>query len=556
MKRDSDFGSNSVQVALVGESGSDLEIMAMVRGGDTSAFGVLYRRHAAAAQYVARTQTDNASEAEDVVSEAFASIFQALTKGNGPEQFFRSYLLTAVRRIAYDRNRKARRTQAVGDESSLDTVAVDADRVLEAFESSTMVKAFKSLPERWQAVLWHVDIEGLKPAAAAPFIGLSPNGVSSLVIRAREGLRQAYLQSHISSSDDDSCYEYSSQLGKYARDGLKRTSREKVTAHLETCSKCTAVLMEINDVQSGMRAIIFPFLAGIVFTPAVAAGFHPPEALAPGVGDPSEAGLRSGNGIWKVAIAALFLIGLGVAGVLTWLGQTAPIVAADAAVSATAATRTVPEIAPPSASLPSPVPTSDPPAIAAPEPPAAEPPGPVPPALASVAVPVPHRAAPAVVPVTQMAAKAISSLAIVTAPVPQPSPTVVAPPVPQPSTTTAPPPQTVSAAFSSQPGTGQPERQIDLAFSLHGAGAPTTAEALFSLSPEAAFVPGKLLAPAGWTCPDQSSGYIRCATSSIDPHSLGFRLDAMISNGASHATLSYQFSGHNIATTTFTNAFQ
>lgn len=551
MEQDSDFGPRDSRPSSDAGTPSDPEILAMVRGGDPSAFDVLYRRHAAAAQYVARTQTDNVSDADDVVSEAFASIFQALTEGKGPGQFFRSYLLTAVRRIASDRNRKARRTQPVGDESSLDTVGIDADRVLEAFESSTMVKAFTSLPERWQAVLWHVDIEGLKPAAAAQFIGLSPNGVSSLAIRAREGLRQAYLQNHISLANDDSCYEYSSQLGKYARDGLKRTSRERVEAHLETCSKCTAVLMEINDVQSGMRAVIFPLVTGIVFTPAVAAGFLSPEAPSPGVGDPAEAGLRTGNGIWKMAVAALFLVGLAIAGVLTWLGQTAPIVEVDAASSATAARRSVPEVVPAqSAPMPSPVPTTDPPPIAEPPPPA-----PVPVAV-RLAAPAPRRTAPAAVPVTQTTAKAIDSAAVVTPPVPQPSPTVIATPVPQPSTTSAPPPQTVSATFSSQSGTGQPERQIDVAFSLQGDGMPTSGETLFSLSPEAAFVPGKLLAPAGWTCPDQSSGYIRCTTSSIDPHSLDFTLDAMISSGADHATLSYQFSGQRIATTAFTNTFQ
>lgn len=544
MEQDSDFGSSGSRPSWDAGTHSDPEIMAMVRGGDASAFDVLYRRHAAAAKYVARTQADNVSDADDVVSEAFASIFQALTEGKGPDQFFRSYLLTAVRRIAHDRNRKARRTQAVGDESSLDTVAVDTDRVLEAFESSTMVKAFTSLPERWQAVLWHVDIEGLKPAAAAPFIGLSANGVSSLAIRAREGLRQAYLQSHIGLASDDSCFEYSSQLGKYARDGLKRTSREKVKAHLETCSKCTAVLVELNDVQSSMRAVVFPLVAGVVFTPTVAAGYLPPEALAPGVGDPTAAGQRPGSVIWKMAVAALVLFGVAIAGVLMWLGQTAPIVAADAASSATVAPRIVPEVAP-TPSAPLPIPTSDPPAIAAPEPPAPAP----------VAAPTPLRNAPAAVPVPQKTAKAINSAAVVTPSVPRPSATVATTPVPQPSTTSAPPPQTVSASFGSQPGTATPERQIDVAFSLHGDGTPTTGEASFSLSPEAAFVPGKLLVPAGWTCPDQSAGYIRCTTSSIDPHSLDFTLDAMISSGADHATLSYQFSGQRIATTTFTNTF-
>ncbi|MFP3675260.1 hypothetical protein SB724_20815, partial [Bacillus sp. SIMBA_031] len=66
------------------------------------------------------------------------------------------------------------------DDAILDTAVTDSDPVLSDLESTIMAKAFKSLPERWQAVLWHVDIEGLKPAAAAPLVGLTPNGVSSL----------------------------------------------------------------------------------------------------------------------------------------------------------------------------------------------------------------------------------------------------------------------------------------------------------------------------------------------------------------------------------------
>ncbi|MFK4297886.1 RNA polymerase sigma factor (sigma-70 family) [Arthrobacter sp. GAS37] len=406
----SEDGSNGGDASMaVGHS--DPQIMAMVRDGDASAFDVLFQRHLAAAKFVARAQTDNVSDADDVVSEAFASIFQALTEGKGPDHFFRSYLLTAVRRIAHDRNRKSRRTQVVGDVDVLDTVVVDADTVLDAFESSTMAKAFKSLPERWQAALWHVDIEGLKPAAAAPFIGLSPNGVSSLVIRAREGLRQAYLQNHVNVASDDSCVEFSSLLGKYVRNGLKRASQEKVKAHLEECPKCTAVLVELNDVQAGMRALVFPLVVGVVFTPAVTAGFFPgtvllesllpggvlPEPFLPepflresflrGGAEPAAAGLRSVGGFWKMAVAAMVLGGLAIAGILMWLGQASPTPMAEADVPSIAPS--APQSAPergPTAPPPSLAPTSDPPAIAVPQPPAPAP-------IVPEAVPAPRETA-------------------------------------------------------------------------------------------------------------------------------------------------------------------
>ncbi|MFH5879593.1 sigma-70 family RNA polymerase sigma factor [Arthrobacter sp. NA-172] len=511
MEQDSEHRSDGAPPALAPETHSDPQIMAMVREGDAAAFDVLYQRHAGAALYVARAQTDNASDADDVVSEAFASIFQALTEGKGPDEFFRSYLLTAVRRLAHDRNRKARRTLAVGDSVSLDSSIFDADSVLDAFESSTMARAFNSLPVRWQAVLWHVDIEGLKPSAAAPFIGLSPNGVSSLVIRAREGLRQAYLQNHISLAVEDSCAEYSSQLGKYARNGLKRSSHEKVKAHLEECPKCTALLVELHDIQSGMRAIVFPLVAGIFFTPAVPAGFLPDAA------DPTAAGLKPAS-LWKVAVAALVLAGLTIAGVLMWLGQTGPLVEADAGYAPSA-----PQVAPPSATLPpSPLPTSDPPPIAVPEPPLRE-----------------------ILPAPEGKAIVVDSGTVFTTPMPQTS------------ATSAPPAQTVSASFGIQPGQAALERQIDVGFSLQGDGTPTTGEAIFSLSTEAGFVAGKFAAPAGWTCSDPAADIhqIRCTTGSIAPSSLGFTMGVAISSQAENATLSYQFGGQRIVTKTFANLF-
>jgi DNA-directed RNA polymerase specialized sigma24 family protein len=43
------------------------------------------------------------------------------------------------------------------------------------------------LPERWQAVLWHTEIEGSRPAEVASLLGLTANGVAALGYRAREG---------------------------------------------------------------------------------------------------------------------------------------------------------------------------------------------------------------------------------------------------------------------------------------------------------------------------------------------------------------------------------
>ncbi|NWL31299.1 RNA polymerase subunit sigma, partial [Paenarthrobacter nitroguajacolicus] len=50
--------------------------------------------------------------------------------------------------------------------------------------------------------------------------------------------------------------------------GLSRRAHQKVQSHLESCSRCTALLLDLNDVQSAMRAIIFPLIAGVALTSA------------------------------------------------------------------------------------------------------------------------------------------------------------------------------------------------------------------------------------------------------------------------------------------------
>jgi DNA-directed RNA polymerase specialized sigma24 family protein len=76
-----------------------------------------------------------------------------------------------------------------------------------------IARAFRSLPERWQAVLWHTDIEASGPAEIAWLLGLSANSVAALAYRAREGLRQAYLQMHLSEVVRQECRPIAGKLG-------------------------------------------------------------------------------------------------------------------------------------------------------------------------------------------------------------------------------------------------------------------------------------------------------------------------------------------------------
>ena len=229
------------------EAFSDAELITAVRAGDTSAYGVLYERHASAARTVARQYVRSGADADDVVSDAFARTLSVLQNGGGPDVTFRAYLFTVVRRLSYDLVSGARRTQPTDDERTFESafgpMASTEDPTLEGFERSTVTRAYQDLPERWRAVLWYTEVENLSPAEIAPLLGLTANGVSALAYRAREGLRQAYLQQPLTSVPAEECRTVNALLGSYVRGGLAKRETARVESHLEGCDDCRGVCL-------------------------------------------------------------------------------------------------------------------------------------------------------------------------------------------------------------------------------------------------------------------------------------------------------------------------
>jgi RNA polymerase sigma factor (sigma-70 family) len=240
---------------------ADAELLSAVRGGDVDAYGELFERHVVAARRLAR-QLVPPADAEDLVSEAFAKVLSLLQRGSGPDVAFRAYLLTAIRRLHVDRIRANARVQPTDDLEPFDPGVPFRDTAVEGFENAAAAKAFASLPERWQAVLWHTEVEGQKPAEVAVLLGMSANSVSALAYRAREGLRQAFLTMHLQELEDDACAWTQQNLGGYVRNGISRRDATKVESHLSGCRRCTALYLELTEVNSNLSGLLAPLLLG------------------------------------------------------------------------------------------------------------------------------------------------------------------------------------------------------------------------------------------------------------------------------------------------------
>lgn len=255
----------------------------------------LYVEHAPVAQRIALSMVPR-DVADDIVAEAFARVLGAIRAGGGPGIAFRAYLLTAVRNTANDWLRASRRTTAIGDveqdlEERVPEENMGVARLSRGPEAETearaearlVAKAFGHLPARWRAVLWQLEVEGKAPAAVAPMFRLSANGVSALAVRAREGLRQAYLQEHIGRNIPASCRSYAEALGADTRGRLSRRRRTAVHEHLEQCTGCHALANELTEINSRLGAILTPAaLAGAAA--ALASGGHGTLSFQAGAG--------------------------------------------------------------------------------------------------------------------------------------------------------------------------------------------------------------------------------------------------------------------------------
>lgn len=244
------------------ETIGDADLILRTRSGDTEAFGELWRRHYPSGLSVARSVTSSI-DPDDLVQESYTRIYQAIIKGGGPNGSFRAYLFTSIRNTAAGWGR-ARRETAIDE---LDTVA-DPDTTdqaaSEALDRSLTAQAFRSLPSRWQEVLWYTEIEQMKPQEVGPLLGMKAGAVSQLAFRAREGLREAWIQAHLRSAEDGSeCQWTIEHLGAYSRGNLSTRDHKRLELHLDECARCMIVAAEAKDVSKRLALVLLPLVLGV-----------------------------------------------------------------------------------------------------------------------------------------------------------------------------------------------------------------------------------------------------------------------------------------------------
>lgn len=248
---------------------SDDQIISAVRGGDIGDFALLWRRHVAAARRAARAISPSV-DPDDLVSEAFASILRVTKAGGGPSDAFRPYLLATLRNTAARWSRGAGML-SIEVVSELELAPEGNDPIERISERSSVAAVFGTLSARHRTLLWYLDVEGMKPRELAPLMGITPNAVSALALRARDSFRRAWLEAHIHDpSRSDDCRWFCERVVTQRERRLRGDDAVRFRAHMSTCRGCQLVAAEIDTVSQRLRTVLPAALLG-----GVAAGLYP-----------------------------------------------------------------------------------------------------------------------------------------------------------------------------------------------------------------------------------------------------------------------------------------
>lgn len=283
----------------------DEVLLDAVREGDFGACDVLFRRHADAARRAAGRWSNDPAERDDLVAESFVRVLIAVRSGSGPTQDMWPYLLVTMRNLAVSWQRRQARVELPGEvpERAAMDAAVD-ELAVRRWQAGIAWTAFCTLPGRWRTVLWHTEVEGTSAAELAPMLGVSANGVAGLAMRAREGLRRAYLQVQVPDSGKPDCGTIRPEMAAWVRDGLSARRAAKVAAHVDHCRACRAVAAGLFEANLELRpalarrnasALVMPISAGmtgggkiaaVVAAAVVAVTGAPPPVMVPVVPAP------------------------------------------------------------------------------------------------------------------------------------------------------------------------------------------------------------------------------------------------------------------------------
>ena len=171
----------------------DAVLLAEVQAGGQEAFAALYDRYAGAAYGLAYRILGDAALAEDVVQEAFVSVWKQAPRFDPHRGLVRSWLLTIVHNRAIDavrrRSGRAERALPEGPEEFVAAGGRPEELTEWALEAEAVRDAVRALPDDQRRTVEMAYFEGLTHVEIAARMGVPPGTVKSRMRLALEKMR-------------------------------------------------------------------------------------------------------------------------------------------------------------------------------------------------------------------------------------------------------------------------------------------------------------------------------------------------------------------------------
>lgn len=184
-------------------SDTDAQLMWRLRAQDEAALGVLYDRHAAVAFGLALRLVRDRASAEEVVQDAFVSLWRRASAYAPDRASVRTWLLTMVRSRAIDRLRRVTAKElASGLGQELVSVSDTWRLASEALRGEAVRGALADLPPEQRQILEWAYFGGLSQSEIAERTGLPVGTVKSRTRLALERLRRMLAESLAAEAPD------------------------------------------------------------------------------------------------------------------------------------------------------------------------------------------------------------------------------------------------------------------------------------------------------------------------------------------------------------------
>lgn len=243
---------------------SDMALVELTRSGINDAYAELWKRHSPSLIVAIRGFTG--FDPDDIAQETFMRVLQQIQTGKGPQTAFRAYVMMTARNIATNMSRSRAESEITGsDDEVFELSSAGSPDIGDAIlERSFTYQVFNSLPTRWQEVLWYREVEDLPVKEFCAFLGMNENSTSALLVRAREGFKQAWIAANLEPESDlpDGCRRVVEKLPQLARGKTSAATKRKLNAHLTDCTRCSILSDQSEEAHSRLALVLLPGILG------------------------------------------------------------------------------------------------------------------------------------------------------------------------------------------------------------------------------------------------------------------------------------------------------